>query len=83
MNLNNTKVNALVIELNLATSKLDTITNELKDINALVDGLKAKIAKQENALEGERKKFNTLDKGLNQARTSEYLDWKAVGLSKH
>jgi hypothetical protein len=48
-----------------------------------VDSLKAKIAKQENALEGERKKFNTLDKGLNQARTSEYLDWKAVGLSKH
>ena len=62
-----------MIELNLATSKLDAITNELKEINVLVDSLNAKIAKQDSALEGEKKKFNALDKGLNQARTYEYL----------
>ena len=42
-----------------------------------MDSLNAKIAKQDSALEGEKKKFNALDKGLNQARTSEYLDYKA------
>ena len=46
-----------------------------------MDSLKAKIAKQDSALEGEKKKFNALDKGLNQARTSEYLDWKAYSRS--
>ena len=43
-----------------------------------MDSLKAKIAKQDSALEGEKKKFNALDKGLNQARTSEYLDLFSV-----
>ena len=47
-----------------------------------MDSLNAKIAKQDSALEGEKKKFNALDKGLNQARTSEYLNWKALNLSK-
>ena len=38
-----------------------------------MDSLNAKIAKQDSALEREKKKFNALDKGLNQARTYEYL----------